>query len=125
MCVSLLRCLPTQRDLDPAAEVERQRGKSRSRIVMLARQVFDGGINLKITVEPVAAAHIDFLISRGQVAVGKQHGRAERGVEEESAAVPAANKVAAHRQRQLAPGITEIKTSGMRRAVERPVPYER
>src|SRR5689334_21050131 len=64
----LLRRFPAQRNFDSAAEVKRQRGKSRRRIVMLAGQIFDCGIDLKIAVEPIAATHIDFLISRCQVA---------------------------------------------------------
>src|SRR5207344_1224952 len=110
----LFRCLPAQRNFDPAAEVKRQRWESRRRIVMLAGQVFDCGIDLKITVEPVAAAHIDFLIRRRQVAIGKQHAGAERRVKEEGAAVAAPNEVSTHRHRKLAMCITEIKTGGLR-----------
>src|ERR1051326_4223859 len=55
----LFRRLPAQRHFDSAAEVERQRGKARSRIVMLAGQIFYCGVDLKIAVEPIAAAHID------------------------------------------------------------------
>src|SRR5690348_10614809 len=98
---SLFHCLPAQRDFDAAAEVKRQRWKSWRRIVMLTGQVFDCGVDLKITVEPVTAAHVDFLISRRQVAVRKKHTGAKRWIEKEGAAVAAANEVSTYRQRHF------------------------
>src|SRR5205823_2174874 len=99
--------------LNPAAEVKWQRRKTRSRIIVLAGQVFDGRIELKIPIQTIAAAHIDLLICLGKVAVREQHGRTERGIEEKCTAVSTANKVAAQRQRQLAPRIAEINTGNM------------
>src|SRR2546423_1490976 len=96
--VSLFRRLPAERDFDAAAEIKRQRGKSCRRIVMLAGQVLDCRVDLKVAIEPITATHIDFLISRCQIAIRKEHVSAEKGVEEKGAAVAAANEVAAHCQ---------------------------
>ena len=59
----LVRCLSANRYLDPAAEVERQRWKPRSGIIVLAGQVFYCRIELNITVQMIAAADIDLLVS--------------------------------------------------------------
>src|SRR6476660_4098887 len=74
----LARRLTTQRYFDSAAEVERQRGETRRWIIVLARQVLDGRVKLKVPVETIAAADVDLRVSRGQVAVRKKHSGSKR-----------------------------------------------
>ena len=92
---------------------------------MLAGQVFDCRIKLKITVQTIAAADVDLLVSLSQVAVGQKHCGTERRIEEKRTAVSTANKVSAQRQRQLVSRISEINTADVRSAIERPVSYQR
>ena len=74
----LARSLPSNRHFDSAAEVERQRGETRRWIIVLARQVLDGRVKLKVPVKTIAAADVDLLVGRGQVAVRKKHGGSKR-----------------------------------------------
>src|SRR5947209_16859984 len=92
---------------------------------MLAGQVLDGRIELKIMVDSIAAAKIDLLIGRSKIAVRQQHGGAKERIRQKSARVPPADKVAANRERELAPRVSEIKARDVRRAIKWPVSNQR
>src|ERR1700686_4653705 len=78
-----------------------------------------------MTAKTITAADIDLLISRSQIVVRQKHRRTEGRVRQERAAVAAADKGSAQRERELSPGITKIKTAGVRSAVERTVADQR
>src|SRR5579884_719695 len=91
---------------------------------MLAGQVLERGVELQVSIQPVASAEIDLLICRSKIAVRQQHGWAKEGVEQKGAGVAPAEEVAAERERQLAPGISKIEAGCVRRAIERPVAHQ-
>src|SRR5260221_12917279 len=92
-----LRLLAPQRYLDAAADIQRQSRKARCGIVMLAGQVFDGGIELEVSAEPITAAGVDLLIGGSKVVVGQEHAGTEERVDQKCAAVTASHKVSAQR----------------------------
>src|SRR5260370_20457361 len=78
-----------------------------------------------MAIDPVASAEIDLLIAGIEVAIGQQHGVAEKGVAQKSAVIATADQESAQSQRKLWPRVAQGETAGMRRAAKRPVALQR
>ena len=92
---------------------------------MLAGQVFDSRVKLKVAIQTIAGAYIDLLVSSSKIVIGEQQAGAKRRIEQECAAVTAANKISTQGKGQLSASVPEKEAGGMRRAVERPVSDQR
>src|ERR1700682_2057079 len=80
---------PSQRNLHPRAERQRQSRETKSRVVMLAAQIFNAGVERQSAVDPVGPGKINLLISRRQIAIRQKHRRTEEAVGEERTVIAA------------------------------------
>lgn len=88
-------------------KAQRQSRKSKRRIVVLARQIFNDSEKPQVRIDAIAAAEIDLLPRSSEISVGKQQRGAKEAVEEERTVITAADEISGQGEAEPVTGVIE------------------